>query len=94
MLRFLHWRSLFRRGKFEAEMAAELTFHLRSRTEDLIRSGLSTGEAERRARLEFGGQERYRAECREAHRVHWLDEMARNVRYALRTLRKSPAFAV
>lgn len=94
MFRFLHWRSVFRRVKFEGEMAEELAFHLQSRTEDLIRSGLSPQKAERRARLEFGGQERYRAECRESHRVHWLDETGRNVRYALRSLRKSPAFAL
>ena len=94
MFRFLRWRSVFRRTKFEGEMADELAFHLQSRTEHLIRSGLSPEEAERRARLEFGGQERYRAECRESHRGHWLDEMTRNTRYALRSLRKAPVFAL
>jgi predicted permease len=94
MFRFLHWRSVFRRRKFESEMADELAFHLQSRTEDLIRSGLSPQEAEHRARLQFGGRERYRVECRESHRVHWLDEIGRNVRYALRNLRKSPAFSL
>ena len=75
-------------------MADEVAFHLQSRTEDLIRTGLSPREAERRARLEFGGRERYRAECRDSHRVHWLDEMARNTRCALRNLRKAPIFAL
>jgi putative ABC transport system permease protein len=94
MLRFLHWRSLFRRQKFEEEMANEFAFHLQARTEDLMRSGIALQEAERRARLEFGGKQRYRAECRESHRVHWLDEMTRNLTYALRNLRKAPLFAL
>ncbi len=94
MLRFLHWRSVFRRRTFESEMADEFAFHLQARTEDLIRSGLSPQEAERRARLEFGGKERYRAECRESHRVDWLDELVRNSRHAWRNLRKAPAFSL
>ncbi|HEY6987199.1 MAG TPA: ABC transporter permease [Bryobacteraceae bacterium] len=94
MLRFLHWRSVFRRKTFEREMADEFAFHLQARTEDLIRSGLSPREAERHARLEFGGKERYRAECRESHRVDWLDELVRNNRYAWRNLRKAPAFSL
>ncbi len=94
MLRFLHWRSLFRRNRFEGEMADEFAFHMRARADDLIRSGFPPEEAERRARLEFGGRERYRAECRESHRVNWFDELQRNVRYALRNLRKTPSFSL
>lgn len=94
MFRFLRWRSLFRRKEFESEMADEFAFHLQARTEDLIRSGLSREEAKRTARLEFGGKERYRAECRESHRVHWLDEFSRNARYALRNLVKAPVFSL
>ncbi len=94
MLRFLHWPSLFRRERFEGEMADEFAFHLQARTEDLIRGGLSAPEAKRRARLEFGGKERYRAECRGSHRVNWFDELWRNVRYAFRNLRKTPAFSL
>jgi predicted permease len=90
MLRLLRWRSVFRRNKFESDMSDEFAFHLKARTEDLIRSGLSSQEAERRARLEFGGNPRYQAECRESHRVHWVDEVARNTRYALRSLVKAP----
>jgi hypothetical protein len=93
MFRFLHWPSLFRRNRFEDEMADEFSFHLQARTDDLVRTGLSPYEAERRARLEFGSKERYRAECRESHRVHLLDELGRNIRYALRTLRRTPTFS-
>ena len=37
--------------------------------------------------------ERYREECREAHRVHWFDELSADVRFGLRTLRKAPVFS-
>ena len=89
MLRFLRWRSVFHRQTFEGEMTDEFAFHLQSRTEDLARTGLSPQEAERQARLEFGGKQKYLAECRASHRVHLLDELARNIRYALRSLRRT-----
>jgi len=94
MLRFLQWRSLFRRNKFEGEMADEFAFHIQGRIDDLIRNGLSPQEAARRARLEFGGKERYREECRESHRLHWPDELGRNIRYSLRNIRKTPSFSL
>jgi hypothetical protein len=48
-------RSKVGRTQFESEMEAEIRFHLQSRTEDLIRSGLPPDQAARQARLEFGG---------------------------------------
>ncbi len=93
MFRFLHWRSLIRRKQFEAGMALEFTFHREARVQDLLKQGFSSEEAVRRARLEFGGSERYSEECREAHRVHWLDEAGRDVRYGVRTFYNNPGFA-
>ncbi len=93
MFRFLHWKSLFRRKQFEREMAEEFAFHRERRVQDLLKQGFSPEEAARRAQLEFGGTQRYNEECRESHRVHWFDELMRDVRYGFRTLSKSPAFA-
>ena len=80
-----------RRSQLEAEMDAELRFHLEAYAEDLVRGGVPRGEAMRRARIEFGGVERIKEECREARGVVletlWLDTW-----HALRTLRKSPGF--
>ena len=90
---FLHWRSLFRRRRFEAEMSDEIAFHLEARTADLVRSGLPPAEAERQARLEFGARERYRAECRESHRIDWADEIRRNLKLSLRSIRHGPLFS-
>jgi putative ABC transport system permease protein len=83
---------LFRRLRAESEMAQELAFHMERRAEDLMRSGISATEAQRKARLEFGGVEGYKEQCREARGFRILDEMRGDVHYALRTPRKSPGF--
>jgi len=48
--------TLFRGSEIDAEMEEELRSHIQHRADDLERSGLDRAEAERRARIEFGGQ--------------------------------------
>jgi putative ABC transport system permease protein len=78
----------------ESEMDAELRFHIETRAEDLVRSGVAQKEAMRRARLEFGAVERVKEEGREARGVNFLDELRRDFHYGARVLRKSPGFAL
>ncbi|MGE5644701.1 MAG: ADOP family duplicated permease [Acidobacteriota bacterium] len=82
-----------RRSRAESEMAEELRFHMESRAADLERSGLSAEEAARRARLEFGSVEGCKESCREARGFRPFDELRADLRYAARTLRRSPGFA-
>jgi len=74
-------------------MDAELRAHIETYTDDLIRSGVSRAEAERRARVEFGGIEAVKEECREARGLRWPDELRQDLRYAFHALRKAPGFA-
>jgi putative ABC transport system permease protein len=86
------FRALARRLDFEEDMNEELRFHIEQYTEDLMRSGMSKEEASRRARIEFGGLGCIKGECREARGLFLFDELARNLRYTGRLLRKSPGF--
>src|SRR5262245_58695693 len=84
--------ALFRRSLLEQGMDEELRAHIQAYAEDLIRSGVPRVEAERRARLEFGGLEAVKDECRDARGLRWPDELRRNIRYAFRTFRKARGF--
>ena len=75
-------------------MGDELTFHLESRTEDLVRQGLSPAAAARQARLEFGGMEHYKEQCRDTRSVPVVAHALRDLIYAWRSLRRSPVFVV
>src|SRR2546423_678394 len=87
-------RAIIGRSHMESEMDAELRFHVEAYTEDLARGGVPRQEAMRRARIEFGGIERAKEECREARGVNILESLIQDVRYGLRTLRKNSGFTV
>jgi hypothetical protein len=81
-------RALFRRAAVERELDEELRFHVEREAEKYVRAGLPSPEAARQARLKFGGSVAVAEACRDARGLGWLESSRRNLRYALRLLRR------
>ena len=88
----LRLRSLFRRPSVDFELEAELRFHLDHLIEENISSGMAPEEARKAARRTIGGITQLQEECRDMRRVNLIESLAQDVHYAIRTLRKTPAF--
>jgi putative ABC transport system permease protein len=87
--------ALLRRASRERDMAEEMRLHVAMEAEELTRTrGLSERDALRSARLAFGGEERFREEGRDARGTRWLEDLASDARYAVRTLLRAPGFAI
>jgi putative ABC transport system permease protein len=83
---------MLHRSCLEREMDSEFRFHIEAYAQDLIRSGVPHGEAQRRARVEFGGVEQVKERVREERIGSWLHSTISDCRFGFRQLRKSPAF--
>src|SRR5258706_169809 len=75
-----------------ARRTVETRFHIDMVTAMNIRAGLSPEESRRAAMVSFGARQRWAAEARDEYRSRPLEEFWYDVRYAGRTLRRSPSF--
>lgn len=82
-----------RRSRIAADRDNEFAFHLEMETAENVRRGMADADARRAALLRFGGMQRFREETRDARGVVALDNLARDVRFALRRLRRAGGFS-
>src|SRR5512145_1147155 len=85
--------ALVRSRQMDREIEDEITGHLAEATEEYVQQGLSPEEARRAALRRFGGVPQTKEVYRQVRSFMWLEELARDVRYGLRALRRSPTFS-
>jgi len=91
LLRFF---ALFGRSRRDVDLSAELDGHMQLHIDDNRRAGMEPGEARRDALLKLGGVEMTKEAYRQQRQLMWLDNLGRDLNYALRALRRSPGFAL
>jgi putative ABC transport system permease protein len=85
-------RNLLLSRHVESDLNEEVHSHLAMLTEENVRAGMSSEEAQRAARIEFGGVEQVKEQVREQRLDNWFYSLYSDCRYGLRQLRKNPGF--
>ena len=88
------FRALFRRKRLESEMSEEMRLHVEMQTEANLASGMSQEEAHFAALRDFGGVEQAKELYRDERRLVWVEQLAKDIRFAARSLAKSPGYTV
>jgi len=83
---------LFRGARLDGELDEEVNLHLQMMEEDFRRRGMSAAEAKAAARREFGGVTHAKEAYRDQRGFPWIESFAKDIRYAMRGLRRSPGF--
>ncbi len=87
------WRKFFRRNQADAELSQEIDLFLAEEIDDNIARGVTPDEARRRARLKFGNSQQVHETLWRQNTLAVADNLSRDLRYAVRTLSRSPGFA-
>jgi predicted permease len=93
-VRLARVRALFVRRRMDADLEEDIQAHLDLLTRDYVRKGLSLPDARQAARRDFGGILRTEERVRDQRGFQWLDTVSRDIRYAVRTLWRTPGFTL
>jgi len=88
-----HLKRIFDRRGVERDLDLELRDHVERETRANIGRGMSEADARRAALIAFGGVQQYKEQIRDTRPLRLLEQVGQDVRFALRTLRRAPAFA-
>ena len=91
---WLRLRALLFPKRVETDLEDEIAFHFEMEVRKHIASGMSEEEARRRARARFGPDALVKEECRDERRIHWIETLIQDIRYAMRGFRRAPAFTL
>ena len=89
---FLRFRAFIRPTPLDSDLDAEMASHLQFAIEENLKNGMSPRDAERQARISFGGPQQSKEKHRESRSLPFLESLLQDFRFAFRTLFKSPSF--
>jgi predicted permease len=87
------WQNLFHKDRVERDLDEEVHNYVEMLVDEKVEDGMSAKEARRQAMIETGGTEQVKEQVREAHAGAFFETLLQDLRYGLRQLRRSPAFA-
>src|SRR5580692_5057566 len=90
----MSWRSVFRRTRADDELTEEMDHYLAEEIAENVARGMTAAEARRRAYVKLGNPQQVRERLWRQNTFGLLDDLGRDLKYALRTLSRAPGFAV